>query len=68
MPEIINHLEFLVGSSQDTAADSEKHVLEEWETYVKPCCSKSSLIMALYEAFRSHPAVCRYLFYRNLVN
>jgi hypothetical protein len=33
MPGIINHLEFLVGSSKD-ALDGDKRLLEEWETYV----------------------------------
>lgn len=30
MSEVFNHLEFLVGSSQDTS-DGDKRVLEDWE-------------------------------------
>ncbi|GLB33685.1 putative sec63 Brl domain containing protein [Lyophyllum shimeji] len=34
MSKIVSHLEFLVGSSRDTA-DTDRHVLEDWETLQK---------------------------------
>lgn len=48
MPKIIEHLEFLVGSSQD-APDGDKHLVGEWETYVAISCC-----LYQYSRRRSH--------------